>query len=580
MVNFINFADALVKAGILTSEAVERLENEAKKFHTTFEQQLVTQKLMGEEDIAKHKAKFADLPYVELGEVETNQEVMGKISEDVATHYRVISFRKENDEIHVGLVDPENYAAIEAVEFLAKEHHWRVKFFVVSASSFYRLVKKYRMLGKEVKEVVDAAEEKFKGAEKELTKDQQSMEEVIRNAPVSKMVSMIMRYAVDNKASDIHIEPQGNQSWVRFRIDGDLKKALVLPGDLHNAIVARIKVLANLKLDETRVPQDGRIRFDVDEGKSVDLRLSTLPLTGKEKIVMRVLDTTKGVPTMKGLGFRPRYVEIMERNISKPHGLFLITGPTGSGKSTTLYAALNSVNSEDVNIITMEDPVEYSLPGINQSQVNPDVGLTFAAGLRAILRQDPDVIMVGEIRDQETGELAIHAGLTGHLVFSTLHTNDAFGAIPRFVDMGAQPFLLVSTLNLVMAQRLVRTICDKCKIEEDLPENLKKEIDDALKTIPEVWIKDQFPQGMKDVKYYKGKGCPRCNNTGYKGRTTVAEFIEMTDQLKKIVVDGNDPEKIMAEIKRQEMMSMKQDGMLKVVAGITTMEEVVAVTTS
>ena len=272
------------------------------------------------------------------------------------------------------------------------------------------------------------------------------------------------------------------------------------------------------------------------------------------------------------------YVRIMERNIKKPHGMFLITGPTGAGKSTTLYAALNSVNEESGNIVTLEDPVEYHIAGINQSQVNHEVGFSFASGLRSILRQDPDVIMVGEIRDQETGSLAVQAGLTGHLVFSTLHTNDAFGAIPRLIDMGIQPFLLVSTLNLVMAQRLVRTLCERCKEPTDLPANIKEEIGATLNDIPEEILKDQFPQGQVKLNAFRAKGCPRCGDKGYKGRTTVSEFIEMTVELQKIVTEGNDQEKVREEVKRQRMIKMRHDGILKVAAGITTMEEVIAVT--
>jgi len=578
MNSYISFFDLLLQKKLFPEEVLRAAEAEAKKFKMSVEQQLVVQKLMKEDEIAKLKAEYAGMEVKDLSDTPIDQTIVEIIPEDVAEHYKVVAFGGNDTEIFVGIVDPLDFQAIEAVQFLAKERRKIPQFFVVTPTNFQNALKKYRMLGKEVTEVVEEAQEQMKAPEKSLSEEEKKMEEVIRSAPVSKIVTMILRFAVENKASDIHIEPMGEEKTrVRYRIDGDMRTSLVLPGELHASLVSRLKVLSNLKLDETRTPQDGRIKFQV-ENLAVDLRLSTLPLTGREKVVMRVLDSSKGVPTLKALGFRPGYIGLMERNISKPHGLFLITGPTGSGKSTTLYAALNSVNDETVNVVTMEDPVEYTIPGINQSQVNPEVGLTFAAGLRSILRQDPDVIMVGEIRDGETASLAVQAGLTGHLVFSTLHTNDAFGAIPRLVDMGLQPFLLVSTLNLIMAQRLVRTICDKCKEESELPSTIVEEIKKELLSVPKEMITAQFLDGNIVVKSFKGKGCNRCGNTGYKGRTTCAEYIEMTRELQKIVVEGNNPELVRAEVQRQGMITMKQDGMLKVLAGITTMEEVIAVT--
>jgi type II secretory ATPase GspE/PulE/Tfp pilus assembly ATPase PilB-like protein len=314
------------------------------------------------------------------------------------------------------------------------------------------------------------------------------------------------------------------------------------------------------------------------EKKVVDFRVSILPLVDAEKVVMRILDTSGGILTLKELGFRPRSITIMERNITKPYGIFLITGPTGSGKTTTLATAISYHNNEDTTVVTLEDPVEYYMPGVNQSQINPDVGLTFAAGLRAILRQDPDVIMVGEIRDKETGELAIHAGLTGHLVFSTLHTNDALGAIPRLIDMGIQPFLLVAALNMVMAQRLVRRICESCKEEMAIPENLQAEVREGLKDVPSSFVEETFGKPELPWKFYHGKGCKRCGNSGYKGRTTIAEYVEMTEELRKIVLEGNDEKRVVEEFRRQGMITMQQDGLMKVLEGVTTLEEVLSVT--
>ncbi|MBI5134912.1 Flp pilus assembly complex ATPase component TadA [Candidatus Uhrbacteria bacterium] len=578
MNDILTFADLLLAKQMATKEQITALEELAREHETSLEEELVTGKIMTEDQIANLKAEHAKLTVKDLADVAFDQQMVETIPQDVAEHYKVISFGVEGNTLLVGVEDPLDYQAMEAVEFLAKERRQPVTFFVITRTNFLNALKKYRMLGKEVTSVVKEAEQQMTAPEKALSEEEKKMEEVIRSAPVSKIANMILRFAVDNKASDIHIEPlDETKTRVRYRIDGDLRTSLSLPGNLHPALVSRFKVMANLKIDENRVPQDGRIRFE-GGGTIVDLRVSTLPLQGREKIVMRVLDTTKGAPQLAKLGFRPMYVQIMQRNIDKPHGMFLITGPTGSGKSTTLYAALNSVNAEDINIVTLEDPVEYRLPGINQSQVNSEVGFTFASGLRSILRQDPDVIMVGEIRDGETASLAVQAGLTGHLVFSTLHTNDAFGAIPRLIDMDVQPFLLVSTLNLVMAQRLVRTLCEKCKEPTELPQNMVDEITKVLKGVPEAILKDQFPDGNVVIKANKAKGCARCGNTGYKGRTTVAEFIEMTPQLQKIVTEGNDPGKVRDEINRQGQSNMREDGILKVAAGITTMEEVIAAT--
>ena len=401
------------------------------------------------------------------------------------------------------------------------------------------------------------------------------MAEVIKRAPVSKIVSVVIRHAVDGGASDIHIEPMDKESRIRYRIDGVLRTSLVLPKYIHSAVISRIKVMANLKLDETRVPQDGRIRMIVDD-RDVDLRISILPLLGKEKIVMRILDVSKKAPTLKELGYLDKHIEIIERNIKRPHGMFLISGPTGSGKSTTLYSVLTQLNVEGVNISTLEDPIEYHLAGVNQSQVNYDVDFVFATGLRALLRQDPDILMVGEIRDGETAELSVHAGLTGHLIFSTIHTNDSFGVIPRLVDMKVEPFLIASTLNIVVAQRLVRRICEHCKEEIELPADIKKEIDDEVKKIPQS-VLSHYLNTNKKMTFYKGKGCVYCNNMGYSGRVAIAEILQVTQELQKIIVAGSKIEDVQKEAQRQGMISLLQDGVIKTLQGVTTVEEVLRV---
>jgi type IV pilus assembly protein PilB len=355
-------------------------------------------------------------------------------------------------------------------------------------------------------------------------------------------------------------------------VDGMLHTSITIPNYLHSSIVSRIKVLANLKLDETRIPQDGRIRVNVN-GQEIDLRVSVLPMLDAEKVVMRVLDTSAGVPTLEELGFSNYHIEIIKRNITRPFGLFLLTGPTGSGKTTTLYSILNSLTSDEFNITTLEDPIEYYINAINQSQVNPEVGYTFSNGLRAILRQDPNIIMVGEIRDNETAELVVHAALTGHLVFSTLHTNNAWGAIPRMIDMKVEPFLLSSILNLVMAQRLVRKICPACKKEEKLPPKLEAKIAEEIKEIHPDFLKEF---GGKMV-FYKGAGCANCGNTGYVGRSVIGEILELGNELKDLIARDFTMEEIREQLKKQKFVGLLQDGIIKGLQGITTIEEVMRI---
>jgi type IV pilus assembly protein PilB len=402
------------------------------------------------------------------------------------------------------------------------------------------------------------------------------LEEVIKSAPVSKIVSVILRHAVEGRASDIHIEPQGDKSKVRYRIDGILHTSIVLPIYVHTALISRIKVISNLKIDETRVPQDGRIRLNI-AGKDVDFRVSIIPLINQEKVVMRILESPDKAPTFDQLGFMGQQLQLMEKNLTAPNGMFLVTGPTGSGKSTTLFSALSKLNNEGVNISTLEDPVEYYVTGVNQSQVRPEVNYTFATGLRSLLRQDPDIIMVGEIRDQETAELAIHAALTGHFVLSTLHTNDAVGTIPRFIDMGAQPFLLASTLNIIIAQRLIRKICDNCKVKDEVKGSVLEEIKASLAELPEqAW----YPGLSKNSKlvFFKGEGCAKCGDTGYKGRLSITEVLAVTPRLREIIYQGFKNQEVKEELKRQKFININQDGWMKALLGLTTVGEILRAT--
>ncbi len=397
---------------------------------------------------------------------------------------------------------------------------------------------------------------------------------IIQEAPISKAVAVIIKYAVQSRASDIHIEPQENDVKIRYRIDGILQHTVSLPKSVHAAIISRIKILSNLKIDEQRIPQDGRFHTIVAD-KEIDFRVSTLPTANGEKVVMRLLDKSAGILTLEKLGLQGKGFDILSANIKKPHGMILVTGPTGSGKSTTLYAIIDKINDVGINIVTLEDPIEYYIKGVNQSQIRPDIGFTFANGLRSIVRQDPDVIMVGEIRDLETAEMAVHAALTGHVVLSTLHTNDAVGAVPRLIDMGIEPFLIASSVNVVVAQRLVRKICEKCKESYPATSEMQKEFEEEIEKLPEQEKKNI--NLTNPLMLYRGKGCNECNNTGFKGRLGIFEVLPMEDEIEELTLKKVPASKIQEQAIKLGMITMKQDGIIKVLTGITTMEEVLRV---
>jgi len=574
----IKILDTLKADGFLVAEKYEALKKEANEGEDVL-LFLRKQGFQSSEQAAMAMAKLFSLPYIDLRGVKVEEKKLKILPADVANNYQLAIFDLVESVLKVALVDPTNLKAQEAMDYIAREKEFKVEYYITTPESLASVLKQYSELKTEVSEALDIAKDKLAEKKEAVGKKnelEEVTEEMIQNAPIAKLVSVVLKHAVDAKASDVHIEPFGKNSRVRYRIDGQLVTSLVLPKYVHAALVSRVKVLANLKIDETRVPQDGRIRLNI-LGNDIDFRVSTLPLYENEKVVMRILDTSSGAFSLEQLGFEGRNLRMMQENIQKPHGMFLVTGPTGSGKSTTLYSVLNILNQEDVNITTLEDPVEYYLSGINQSQIRPEVGLTFASGLRSILRQDPDVIMVGEIRDNETAELAIHASLTGHIVLSTLHTNDAFGSIPRLIDMKVEPFLLSSTLNVIVAQRLVRKICTECKEELKLPDNIRKELDEELKKISKnIWPTELDP---KNLKFYHGRGCVKCGKTGYKGRIAIAEVLEATDNLKNIIaLNKLDSEEVKKEFLAQNMSEIKQDGVLKALKGITTVEEIMRAT--
>jgi type IV pilus assembly protein PilB len=571
----------LLKKGKLSSSQYEKILKELEKSKNDLSPDEFLEKkgIVSDEEIAKAKGELYSLPIADIYGLQIDQKVLNIIPEDVAENYFVLPFDKDNKILKVVILDPGDFRAREAVNFVARQKGLRVKYFVAPRSAFKKALAQYSGLDVEVKEAVGSAESRFAPTlDKGKGINDLGVGDISKTAPIAKLVGSILKYAVDNQVSDIHIEPFTNKSRVRYRIDGVLRETAMLPGYLHSAIISRIKVMSNLKLDETRVPQGGRIRI-VISGRQIDLRVSVMPLLDNEKAVMRVLDPTRKIFTLQDLGFWGQGLDVIKNNLSKPHGMILITGPTGSGKTTTLYALLKILNQSTVNIVSLEDPIEYVLEGINQSQVRSDIGYSFASGLRSIVRQDPDVIMVGEIRDDETAELAVHAALTGHIVLSTLHANDAFGAIPRLMDMNVAPFLISSSLNTVVAQRLVRKICPHCREEITLSDSLEKSIEKSLqeKEIKDFNLEDYRDPHTGHLKFYRGAGCSRCNQEGYKGRLAVFEALDMTEPMKNIVEGGAKEEIAEKELERQNMIKMVRDGYIKALKGETTVEEVLRV---
>ena len=570
---------------IITADRAESIKKELPKSKLDLDTFLINQKIVDEEKLAEVEAEMYNLPYYNLIDQEVPKKVMNFIPEDIAKTYHLICFSREDKIIKIGLISP-NLKAMEAVNFLANDEKLQVKYYLISKASWQKVFKQYQQMAEEVSSALEI-KAKEEGGDL-ITVDNEENEDLnneeINSAPIARIVSVIIRHAVEARASDIHIEPFDQESRVRYRIDGILHTSLTLPKSIHRAIIARIKVLAKLKLDETRIPQDGRIRLMINN-KEVDFRVSTLPLASSEKVVMRILDVSKGAPDLVGLGFNSLALRRIKDGIAKTSGIFLVTGPTGSGKTTTLYALLNILNKEGVNISTLEDPIEYQVKGINQSQVRPKIGFSFANGLRSLLRQDPNIIMVGEIRDEETAELAINAALTGHLVLSTLHTNDALGAIFRLLDMKIERFLLSSTLKTVVAQRLARQLCDKCKKEVNLNSEQIQEMKEELQGVPEHILKEELPAlkdkdldtFLKEVKVYEATGCHHCSDTGYLGRVAIAETVEINDKLQSAIESNVDNIDIEEVKKVEEFMSIKQDGLIKVLQGKTTQAEILRV---
>ncbi len=560
-----SLSDILLAKGLITEEKKDQIRLSAARENKTEEQVIRERGVVDGKDLALAKAELFHVPFVSLSETPISPEAISLVSQSIASTYKLIPllYNRDSNEITIAMANPLD---LEAIEFLERKIQVKVIPKMADEEEIATAIKEYYG-GTLVAEVSQALEEEL-SIPKTKAIDIRQLGEVIREAPVAKVVTTILEFAATSRASDIHIEPQEEKTRVRYRIDGIMHEKLLLPRTIHNALASRIKILSGMRIDEKRLPQDGRFSITVDE-EEVDLRVSSVPTTYGEKIVMRLLRSSGGVPDLPELGLRGLSLKHFEEAITKPNGIIIVCGPTGSGKTTTLYSALSRINTARVNILTIEDPVEYEIAGVAQVQVNREAGLTFASALRSFLRQDPDIMMVGEIRDSETTELAIQAALTGHLVFSTLHTNQAAGTIPRLLDLGAETFLLASALSLVIGQRIARRVCPNCQ-EKFVPD--EKVVEEIRQTLGPLMPKDK-----EEIKLTRGTGCDKCNNTGYYGRVGIYEALPVSEKIAKLILEQAPAGEIEKQAIDEGMITMLQDGYLRVLEGITTIEEVVRV---
>lgn len=567
--------EKLVEKKIITPEKAEELKKEFNEFQGSEEDFYLIKKIITEEKLNEIRSEFYGIEVFNENEAfEIPNNILSLIPEESALFYRIIPLRIKDDLLEIGMVDSEDIKAKEAINFITRQKKLKFKILLINKRLFDVYAKKYRNITEEVGRALSALETEIGDVDEGVelfSFDKASKKELSEEAPIIKMVAVILRHAVDGNASDVHIEPEEKQLRIRFRMDGTLYASLFLPLHTHPSIVARIKILSSLRIDENRIPQDGRFSARIDN-KNIDFRVSTFPTKLGEKVVIRVLDPNEGLKSYQDIGLISNNLRLVKEAIKRPFGMILATGPTGSGKTTTLYSILQELNAPEVNVVTLEDPIEYYVPGINQSQIRPEIGYDFTQGLRHVVRQDPDIIMVGEIRDEESASLATQAALTGHIVLSTLHTNNAVGIIPRLIDMKIKPFLLPATLNIGIAQRLSHRLCPFCKEKVRPLKELEKIIINELNLLPEQVKKDiKIPE---TIYVYKPKGCSKCNNKGEKGRLGIFEVLKMTPDLEKIIVEDPTELKIYGEARRQGMITMRQDGIIKAINGDISIEEV------
>jgi len=573
-----SFLEELVKEGTINKSQVGEIKNRAQEKYGGDIDEALIESGVTEEKILEAKGRYLIMPIKKVNMQETSFDALKYISEDSAAHYHFAPIEFREGVLQVGVINGEDTQALDALQFISAKLGIPFKIFLISKSDYQAIMETYKGLGSQVKEALSELDQAKIAEIKNLSEENLSKEikniklgeeaKIVEDAPVIKIVAVILRNAIEGGASDIHIEYTGEKVKVRFRVDGILHTTIVLPPDIYSGIVARVKILAKLRLDEKRKPQDGSFSATIDERK-IDFRVSTMPAYYGEKVVMRILDSEKGVKPLDQLGLSEINLNMIREAIKKPYGLVLITGPTGSGKSTTLYSMMNELDKEKSNIVSLEDPVEYHMPDINQSQMMPEIGYTFASGLRSILRQDPDIIMVGEIRDKETAQLAIQAALTGHLVFSTLHTNNAIGAVPRLVDMGVDPYLIAPTLILSIAQRLARMTCPTSRKLVPMDESIKMQIEEQMKDLP-VEFKKEI--GVKGQMYdtVPSSECP----SGTRGRIAVFEMFKIDKEMQSVILKSPTNIEIYKTARKKGMLMMKEDAMLKSLEGIIPFTEV------
>jgi len=566
----------LVKKGVLSEDQGASLVYEVKSSHKAEEELLIARGIISEKELFLLKSKLLKIPLKNVYPGDIDLDLLKLIPKKSAEYYKMAPLGKIGDALMVGMVYPDDVKTQDAIEFLSRQGNFSYDIFLITPTTFKAIFKKYRGLEKEVTSALEKME--LEKEQDEVGKTSkvggEDLERLTETTPISKVISVLMRHALEGGASDVHIEPFGGKLRVRFRVLGRLHSSIFLPLSYLPALVARVKILAELRIDELRIPQDGRFSKEID-GKSIDFRVATFPTGSGEKVAIRVLDPAKGLRSLADLGLPERDYKKVKEAIDQPSGMVLITGPTSSGKTTTLYALLQYLNKEPVNIVTLEDPIEYFVQGINQSQIRPEINYTFAKGLRHVLRQDPDIIMVGEIRDKKSATLAAHASLVGDLLLSTLHTSSALKVVPRLINLGIDNYLIPVTVNIMVSQRLVGKLCDDCKKKIKPEVKIKKLIQYELKDLPKD-VKTEV--NLSDFHIWKSIGCKKCENKGYSDRIGVFEVLNMTSSLSEVIVEKEFKESdIEKEAQKQGMVRMRENAFLKVLDGITTVEEALTV---
>ncbi|HBA45807.1 hypothetical protein A2W67_02395 [Candidatus Nomurabacteria bacterium RIFCSPLOWO2_02_40_28] len=574
-----SFLEELAKKGVIKESQIGEIKSRAtEKYNGDIDEALLESGVSGEK-ILEVKGEYLTMPIKKINAGQTSFDALKYISEDSAMHYHFVPIELHDGVLQVGVTDPENIQAMDALQFISVKLGIPFKIYLISKSDYQTILDSYKGLSSQVEEALNQLNQdeildsklSEDNLSKEIKKIKPEEAKIVEDAPVIKIVAVILRNAIEGNASDIHIEYTGEKVKVRFRVDGALYTSIVLPPNVYSGVIARIKILAKLRLDEKRKPQDGSFSANFD-GRKVDFRVSTMPAYYGEKAVMRILDSEKGVKPLNQLGLSETNLNLIKEALKKPYGLILITGPTGSGKSTTLYSMMNELDKEKSNIVSLEDPVEYHMPDINQSQMMPEIGYTFASGLRSILRQDPDIIMVGEIRDKETAQLAIQAALTGHLVISTLHTNNAIGAVPRLVDMGVDPYLIAPTLILSVAQRLARMTCATSRKLVPMDPSIKLQIEEQMKDLPAEFKKAIGGEGKMGQMYdtVPSSECP----SGTRGRIAVFEMFKIDKEMQNVILKTPTNGAIYKVARSHGMLMMREDAMLKSIEGIIPFTEV------